>query len=64
MEEVKRRFRYSEEDLKRAMVAVQRKEMSQCKASASFNILKGTLPNNVHVRLKLEMARKRRHMLV
>ncbi|KAE9528578.1 hypothetical protein AGLY_012153 [Aphis glycines] len=54
MEEVKRRFRYSEEDLKRAMVAVQRKEMTLCKASASFNIPKGTLSNKLNKKVPLE----------
>jgi len=50
MGEIKRqkheRFKYNEEDLKKAMISVQQKEMSLCKASTSFNIPKGTLSNN------------------
>lgn len=54
MEEIKRRFRYSEEDLKRAMVAVQQNKMTLCKASASFNIPKGTLSNKLNKKVPLE----------
>jgi len=58
MEEIKRqkheRFKYSEEDLKKAILAVQQKEMSLCKASTSFNIPKGALSNKLCKKVPLE----------
>lgn len=52
------RFKYSEEILKKAINAVENKEMTLCKASISFKIPKSTLSNKISkkVPLKREMG--------
>lgn len=48
------RFNYSEDDLEKAISAIQNKELSLCKASTEFKIPKGTLSNKIRNKVPLE----------